>query len=524
MPIGAIIKTNYRKTAMRLKTFTALLLSTFFIMNLYAQLPKREFRAVWVATVENIDWPSRRDLTSGEQQNEIIQILDHHKKNNINAIILQVRPAADAIYKSAYEPWSRYLSGIQGKAPEPYYDPLTFWITEAHKRGMELHAWFNPYRIKQNLLDSLASDHIINEYPGWGWEYGNRLYFAPDNPMVWDFVTRVVTDVVRNYDVDAIHFDDYFYPYRVAGQEIPDEEAFMKYGADYYPNNKEEWRRHNVDTIIQILSAAIKAEKPWVKFGISPFGVWRNRTEDPYGSETRAGTSNYDGLYADVIKWQREGWIDYLMPQLYWRDDHPAADFSTLAYWWRDHNYGRAMYYGLAPYRISRESEHKQWRKKRFFYRKIDIIRSMKGVDGFGFFSSKHFFREDLQSFDHKLERKYMGNPSLVPEMTWIDDTPPPAPENLRRELNRLEWDSIAVNDPMNKSRFYVIYYSKEEDMKLLRKGENIIAVTGENHFDFAKDIPEGVYRVSALDRLNNESPLSKPLIIESTGFWNRIF
>jgi uncharacterized lipoprotein YddW (UPF0748 family) len=303
---------------------------------LKAQIPKREFRGVWVATVANIDWPSRPGLSTSQQKGEILEILDKHKRNGINAIILQIRPTADALYPSDLEPWSRFLTGEQGVAPEPYYDPLEFWIVEAHRRGMELHAWLNPYRISLDTADVLSDQHISHSHPEWLFTYGDRSYFSPAHPQVWDFVTRVVVDVVRRYDVDAIHFDDYFYPYQIDGQELPDSLEFQIFGGEFFPDRIEDWRRHNVDTIISMLSAAIKKEKPWVKFGISPFGVWRNRSQDELGSETSAGTSNYDGLYADVLLWQKMGWIDYLMPQLYWRESHPAVGFSTLAHWWND--------------------------------------------------------------------------------------------------------------------------------------------------------------------------------------------
>jgi len=379
---------------------------------------------------------------------------------------------------------------------------------------MELHAWFNPYRIKQKLEDSLAVDHILNQHPDWGLTYGTRVYFAPHIPEVWEFVTNVVIDVVRRYDVDAIHFDDYFYPYKVPGEEYPDEEAFEKYGGSFYPDLKDDWRRHNVDTIIHMLSTAIKSEKPWVKFGISPFGIWRNRPHDPTGSETR-GTTNYDDLYADVIKWQREGWIDYLMPQIYWRDDHPTADFSTLAFWWSDFSYGRGMYIGLAPYRIDKKSDHKLWRKDKFFLHQIDLIRSMKSIDGYGFFSSKHFFRDDLSSLNKKLQRKYCTNPAIVPAMPWIDHIPPDAPLNLRAEGKTIKWDVIDKDHELNKARFFVIYYFSKEDTRYVKRSDKIIAITGESQMSFETGIPKGIYRISALDRTNNESQLSNVMMIK---------
>lgn len=489
------------------------------IQALYCQSPKREFRGVWVSTVANIDWPSRPGLSSGQLQEEVLRILDHHKLNGINAIILQVRPAADAIYPSELEPWSRYISGQQGKAPEPYFDPLKFWIEETHSRGMEFHAWFNPYRIKLNLQEELSNDHIMHRYPEWTFDYGSRVYFSPANPQVWEFLKNVVLDVVRRYDVDAVHFDDYFYPYTIQGEDLPDSAEFVKFGGHYFPDRIEEWRRHNVDTIIQVLQTAIKSQKPWVKFGISPFGVWRNRTEDPLGSETSAGITNFDGLYADVISWQRKGWIDYLIPQLYWRDDHPAADFSTLAYWWNDFGYGRSVYVGLAPYRLSKKSEHRLWRKEKFFFRQIDMVRSLEGLDGFGYFSSKHFFRKDLQSLSRKIRRKYCPAPALVPVMPWIDAVAPREPFNLRIEGDSIVWDVHDEADELNRTRFYVLYRFLPGEKRYLKQVENLVEVTGEREIHFDKGIPEGIYRMSALDRLNNESQLSVPLMVGAPSF-----
>ncbi len=478
----------------------------------FTQLPKREFRAVWVATVDNIDWPSSPGLSTSMQQKEILDILDRHRDNGINAIILQVRPTADALYASEQEPWSRFLSGEQGVAPDPYYDPLEFWIRESHRRGMELHAWFNPYRISLDTTDSLSVNHIVHSHPDWTFTYGERSYFSPAHPQVWEFVTGVVEDVVRRYDVDAIHFDDYFYPYRIEGQDFPDSLEFTLFGGEFYPGQLEDWRRHNVDTIIARLALAIKAVKPWVKFGISPFGVWRNQSEDIMGSETTAGTSNYDGLYADVLLWQRKGWIDYLMPQLYWRESHPAVGFSNLAYWWNDYGYGRHIYVGLAPYRIDKKSEHKEWRKEKYLLEQIDLIRQMEGLQGFGYFSSKHFFRDDLNRLNKLLQKKHCRTPALVPEMPWIDSRAPLPPLNLRIEGNALVWEGSEYSGEMDRSRFFAIYRYDPEDNSLIKNVDNLMDLTGESRILFEEGLPAGIYRVTALDRLNNESLFSKAL------------
>lgn len=487
----------------------------FASLSLPAQTVKYEFRGVWVSTVANIDWPSKTGLTPEEQQKEILTLLNMHKKNGCNAIILQVRPSADAIFPSELEPWTKYLTGKQGGIPEPYYDPLEYWVEQTHKRGMELHAWFNPYRIQQNIEDILTGSHIINKHPDWGWNYGNKKYFEPGHPEVWDFITRVVTDVVKRYDIDAVHFDDYFYPYAIQGQQIPDSLAFQKYGGRYFPGNLDDWRRHNVDTIIQILGSAIKTTKPWVKFGISPFGVWRNREQDVNGSETNAGTTNYDALYADIIKWQRLGWIDYTMPQLYWHEGHPMANFSNLAYWWADHAYGRAMYLGLAPYRIQSNARDKEWKNIKNLIFQIEVLRTIQHIHGFCFFSSTHFFRKELKPFTKKLQKELCPHPAIIPPMPWIDQIAPAPPVGIKTQESIIEWESPVEADEMERAQFYVIYYYAQNDNSSLKKPENIVGVVGENRFYSPSKLKKGTYRIAALDRLNNESQLSEPLIIQ---------
>ncbi|MCR6720107.1 MAG: family 10 glycosylhydrolase [Chitinophagaceae bacterium] len=273
----------------------------FVSVQLFAQ-PTHEFRGVWIATVDNIDWPKRADYNNPTNQRaDYIRILDMHKKNGMNAVIVQVRPSGDAFYPSSLEPWSQWLTGTQGKAPTPYYDPLQFMIDEAHKRGMEFHAWLNPYRANFNVKTaSIASNHVTKLHPDWFVTYGDKKYFEPSNKQAQAFVVKVVQDIVSRYDVDAIHMDDYFYPYRIAGKEFPDAAAYVKSGSKL---SKDDWRRSNVDSIIKKLHVAIRQVKPKVKFGISPFSVWRNKDKDERGSNTKAGQTNYDDLYADILLW-----------------------------------------------------------------------------------------------------------------------------------------------------------------------------------------------------------------------------
>ena len=387
---------------------------------LSAQLaPKREFRAVWVATVNNIDWPSKPGLSTDQQKKEVVDILNMHAKNGMNAIIMQVRPASDAFYKSELEPWSRYLTGVQGKAPEPFYDPLQFWVEECHNRNMEFHAWLNPFRVAQNAGEQLSSKHIAFKHPEWIVNYGGKLYFDPGIPQARDFVVKVVTDIVARYDVDAIHFDDYFYPYPLK-DDFPDQASFDQFNRGFSAGQKADWRRQNVDLMIQSLSENIKRTKPWMKFGISPFGVWRNKASDPDGSETTAGTTNYDHLYANILKWQKNGWIDYCLPQLYWQIGHPSVDFTGLSYWWAGHAYNRAMYVGHALYKLEGNSTVPEWRDPEQLVKQIQIVRQIRGLGGSAFYSSNHFKR-DLFGFDQTLRNNLYKYTALIPRMPWIE-------------------------------------------------------------------------------------------------------
>jgi len=285
------------------KTFILIVAIFTFFLNTPAQTRKREMRAVWIATVANIDWPSQRTLTSKQQRDEMKLMLDEFQKNNINAIVIQIRPTADAFYASMIEPWSYWLTNNQGMKPDPFYDPLQFIIEEAHKRCIDVHTWLNPYRVLNNdKTDLLSNEHLFFKRPDLFVKYGGKFYFNPGLDETRQYLNKVVEDIVQRYDIDAIHFDDYFYPYKVAGEEFPDEDTFLKYPRGYAPDQKGDWRRNNVNLVIAELQKTIKGVKPWVEFGISPFGVWRNDNVDPRGSATKAGVQNYDDLYADILK------------------------------------------------------------------------------------------------------------------------------------------------------------------------------------------------------------------------------
>jgi uncharacterized lipoprotein YddW (UPF0748 family) len=373
-----------------------------------------EFRAVWIATVDNIDWPSKKGIPVDSQKAEFIRILDLHKRNGMNAVIMQVRPATDAFYPSPYEPWSEWLSGVQGKPPSPYYDPLQFMIKETHQRGMEFHAWCNPYRADFSIgKASIAPSHITRLYPHWFLDYGGKKYFDPGNKEAQAFVIEVIRDMTDRYDVDAIHFDDYFYPYRVPNQEFPDNKSYLQYGNGL---SKDDWRRSNVDSVIVGLSRMIKQTKPWVKFGISPFGVWRNSDKDPMGSNTKAGQTNYDDLYADILLWLRNDWIDYVAPQLYWEFGHKAAPYEVLIDWWSKHSFGKHCYIGLGIYRAGSSDI---WKDSTLIPRQIELLRNTPNLQGMIFFSSKTF-NKNPNGWNDSLRLHFFREPALVPEMEWM--------------------------------------------------------------------------------------------------------
>jgi len=374
-----------------------------------------EFRGVWVATVDNIDWPNQGDFNSDSQKTAFIRLLDMHQRNGLNAMIVQIRPCTDALYPSQYEPWSEWLTGVQGRPPFPYYDPLAFMIAETHKRGMVFHAWMNPYRAEFNINNaSVAATHVTRLHPEWFVTYGDKRYFDPGNKEAQQYVTQVVKDVVSRYPVDAIHFDDYFYPYRIAGKEFPDEASYQLYGKGM---KKDDWRRSNTDSIIAMLSRAIKKENSKCQFGISPFGVWRNKEKDPVdGSNTNGAQTNYDDLYADILLWLKKDWIDYVAPQLYWEFGHKIAPYEVLLKWWSTHTYGKHCYIGMGIYRANTNAA---WRNVNQLPRQIEAMRNTPNMKGMIFFSSKTF-EKNPNGWNDSLRLNYFKDPVSVPAMDWL--------------------------------------------------------------------------------------------------------
>jgi uncharacterized lipoprotein YddW (UPF0748 family) len=476
-----------------------LLYTMVFILlgyNAEAQLPKYEFRGLWIATIGNIDWPSSGKAESYVQQAEMISLLNNAKAIGINAIIIQVRPTADALYQSSFEGWSKYVGGIY-----PGYDPLAFIISECHKRAIEVHAWFNPYRAQVfSNKNPHPLNHVTYTHPEWFVNYGGKKYFDPGIPAVRKYVQAVVAEVVEKYDIDAVHFDDYFYPYKVAGKDFPDQKSYLQYGNSF--TNKNDWRRNNVDLFIQEMNQQIKKIKPYIKLGISPFGVWRNISNDTDGSNTTAGVQNYDDLYADVIKWQKLGWIDYLLPQLYWEIGHKAADFYTLTEWWNRHAYNRAMYIGQGLYQVG-VNKKAAWQNNTELRSQINMIRQYNNLHGCAWYSAVWLAKDKLGAVS-AIKNNEFANIAIVPPMKWLDSIAPKKPivkiksgtDNYALEVKASSPDTWA----------YVLYkFNKNE--KINTADATKIEQTFFDTYCFTKlSFKDYKYVITAIDRVHNES------------------
>ena len=497
---------------MRKPTYIFLFIICFF-STLSAQHPKREMRAVWIATVANIDWPSQRNLTSKAQRDEMRNMLDSLAKNNINAIVLQIRPTADALYPSALEPWSHWLTGKQGIKPNPYYDPLQFIIDEAHKRCIEVHVWLNPYRVtNSDNLNVLNKNHLYFKNKDLFVKYGDKYYFDPGLDETREFLNRVVEDVVERYDIDAIHFDDYFYPYRVGNEEFPDEMTFRRNSRGFAPNQKGDWRRNNVNLVVSELQHTIKSLKPWVEFGISPFGVWRNDNVDPIGSATRAGVQNYDDLYADILKWLKEGTIDYVAPQLYWEIGKKVADYEILAKWWSANSYGKNLYIGLYASQLGSKEANPAWRNGNELCRQLKLNKLYPEIDGAIFFSAKTFLK-NKQNLNDSLQHNYYKYPALNPINRNIEGETPAQPQNVKILRDGKEaylvWDEVKEEGGC-KTAYYVVYAFKGKKVGDLNDPENIMIRTTENCLDLRgldeKFRGNYTFVVTAINRFKHES------------------
>ena len=476
-----------------------LILIFLALLTLMAVAQKREFRGAWLQTVYREDYARR---TTEQNRAYLRAQLDSLRSAGFNAVIFQVRPQADAFYPSELEPWSRYLCP-DGNAPRPAWDPLQFVIDEAHARGMELHAWLNPYRITATRRQTVPKGHIAARYPGRTVRYDGRLYFDPGQPANRDHIAAVVRDIVTRYDIDGIHFDDYFYPYPVKGVRFDDRASYARYGRGM---TLDDWRRHNVDLLIERIHTVIAEVKPWVVFGVSPFGIWRNASSDPEGSRS-SGLQNYDDLYADILSWVRKGWIDYQMPQLYWPLDHKAAPSRLLLDWWADHTSGRHMYIGQDVARTMNPGESAPCE----LHAKLSLASRRPEIGGHCWWPGYDVCANRAGVAD-SLRTVYHRHPALVPAYPWLCDDAPCAPRALRTKGGELIW---TCDEPQGKAtdavRWAVYRFAPGERVDLTR-ADALLGVTYAARWPLGK--AGGIYVVTSLSRVNCESAPSSPIMI----------
>lgn len=423
--------------------------------------PIREYRAVWIATVANIDWPSKPALSTQQQQAELIDILDKAAQLRMNAVILQVRPACSVLYPSRIEPWSEVLSGAMGTPPQPYYDPLAFAVQEAHKRCLEIHAWFNPYRARHPSEKSqIHPQHVSKRRPYLVRTYGRYLWLDPGEPEVIQYSLSVILEVVRQYDIDGVHIDDYFYPYKERDSQgnlidFPDEPSWQRYRQRGGKLSRDQWRRQNVDRFVQTVYREVKRLKRWVKFGISPFGLWR--PGHPPGTR---GFDPYAELYADSRKWLQMGWCDYFAPQLYFRIDHPTLSFPLLLRWWSQQN--RLRRHLLAGHFASKvaDGSNTAW-ESREIAEQVRLLRQQPGTSGSIHFSARAFM-QDRDSICQQIADLY-NTPALPPPMPWLSRAKPPAPAVQTSPTGEgvlLQWKRL----PNVRVAYWVLAYPQNDE------------------------------------------------------------
>jgi uncharacterized lipoprotein YddW (UPF0748 family) len=488
--------------------------------------PKREMRGAWIATYANIDWPTST-ATTAQEQSTFIQRLDEHKATGMNAIFAQVRSQCDALYPSPFDPWSSVISGTQGVAPNPYYDPLLFMINETKQRGMEFHAWFNPYRALASFTttsyNNLAPTHVAKLHPDWTMTVTNiaspfakQILLNPGAPEVWEYVIGSIMHVVRNYDVDGVHFDDYFYT----------NPGLTTYNDDSVYNihnrgiaDRGDWRRSNVDTLIRRLNDSIKSVKPWVKFGISPSGIWMSAPTDPSGSVTSTGaTQHKKDLYANSRLWIQQGWVDYLAPQVYWYIGQTGSDYNNLAPWWSSNNFGRHIYMGQAGYKVGDGAQNAAFATdKAQIAKQVRLDRSLAGISGQIVYHTTSL-RNNPLGFRDSLKLNLYNKPALLPAMTWKDNTPPSPVTSLAGAMLGNNTISLTWTNPtgaateMDVVKRFAIYKGVNV-FPDINNIDHLIAITNTDVSSFIDTVvaPNTTYNyvVTAIDRLHNESVVS---------------
>lgn len=471
------------------------------------EFPKREFRGVWVTTAFNLDWPSEPGLNEQEQKDEFEHLLDQFEAHNLNAVIVQVRAAADAFYESDSEPWSYWLTGKQGKAPS--YDPMAFMIEACHARNMEFHAWFNLFRaVSHTKFFDPSKNHVTKKHKDWCYEMTPSLYFDPGIPEVRNYLNGVVMEVVRKYDIDGVHLDDYFYHQESRDKKIKDHSTFKKYGNGF--SNISDWRRDNVNQVIHALNDSIKSVKRHVKFGISPAPVWRHKYIDARGSNSDRALTSYDDLYADSRTWIENHWVDYIMPQLYWSYQHKGVGFETMRSWWNNNTYNRHLYIGLALYKVGNDPD-KSWTQTNELTSQLVATRTTNNIQGISFFKASSFGVNNVHIED-TLKTIYLQRPALLPTMPWLDSIPPRAPFNLTfstsDDITKITWETPKQAIDGDFPKHYVIYRFDEEQNIEISDAKNIIGISGSNEF-IDQTLEKGksyMYLITSLDKLSNES------------------
>lgn len=487
----------------------SILISLFCLLlaqSSFAYSPKREFRGAWIQAVNGQFVGMGRD----KMQAVLKEQLDLLQRAGINAIMFQVRPEADALYASKYEPWSRFLTGTQGTPPNPYWDPLQWMIEQAHKRGMELHAWINPYRAKTKTTTALATTHPYMLHPERFFHYDGQIIFDPAFPENRQYICTIVRDIIDRYDVDGIHMDDYFYPYPVSGVAIPDDASYARYPSGI--QNRGDWRRNNVNILIKNIHDCIRSsKKPWVKFGVSPFGIYRNRTSDPNGSNT-SGLENYDGLYADVLAWIQNGWVDYNIPQLYWEIGNKAADYATLVQWWGEHSGDRPFFVGQD---VERTVKYQDLNNPQVHQMTAKYQLQRQYAQGSCQWYAKAVC-DNPGAYRDQLEHNYHRYPALQPLMPFIYKSQPRRPRRVKVVYTSdgpvLFWSAPFAKSEKTEAVSYVVYrFEKGEDINL-DDASKIVKVTREKNMPLKYDGGKKSYTyvVTSLDHLQNESKPAK--------------
>lgn len=488
-------------------TGLSILFSFLFNLNANAQA-KREFRGAWIQCVNG----QFLGMSTETMQQTLTFQLNELQKDGVNAIIFQVRPECDALYNSPYEPWSRFLTGRQGQAPSPYWDPLQWMINECHKRGMELHAWINPFRAKTKNTNELATSHVAVRQPNSVFQYDGLYIMNPAYQENRTYICKVAADIVRRYDVDGLHIDDYFYPYPAAGQVIPDQKDFQAYNNGI--KNINDWRRYNVDQFIRELHDSIQSVKPWVKFGVSPFGIYRNQKSDPQNGSATNGLQNYDDLYADVLLWINNGWIDYCVPQIYWEIGNKAADYETLIKWWDKYASKRPLFIGEDIERTAKfaDRDNPSINQMEAKYR---LHSQMRHVDGTVLWYAKAAV-DNTGNYGTMLRERYWRTPALQPLMPFIDGKAPKKVRSMKplwmpdgyvlfwKEPKAKNWNDAAYK--------YVVYRFEVNEKINIEDPSHIVGITQNTFYKlpYVDGKTPYIYIVTALDRMSNESAIAK--------------